>query len=108
MYRSADHLRQRVSAMILSDAELLRLMLAGDEDAFSAVYQRHQGSIYRFALLMSGSTNVAEEVVQEVFLAMIREPNRYDPKRGSLSSYLGGIARNHVRRMLRRERPYVE
>ena len=48
--------------MIPSDAELVRLMLAGDETAFTALYRRHKGVIYRFALLMSGQVSVAEEV----------------------------------------------
>src|SRR5262245_55140304 len=93
--------------MTLSDIELLRLMVAGNEQAFTTLYQRHQGSIYRFALLMSGSANIAEEVTQEVFLTLIREARRYDPARGRLSSYLCGVARNYVLRCLERERPYV-
>ncbi len=90
-----------------SDAELLRLISTGDERAFAAFYREHQGGLYRFGLLMSGSRQIAEEVVQEVFLALIREPSRYDSARGSLSSYLYGMARNQVLRSLRRERPYV-
>src|SRR5262245_56203160 len=93
--------------MTPSDAELLRLIVAGDEPAFAALYQRHQGFIYRFALLMSGAPNIAEEVTQEVFLALIREAHRYDPARGSLAAYLCGVARNQVLRLLARERPYV-
>src|SRR5919199_6061072 len=50
-----------------SDAELLRLMLAGDEEAFTALYRRRQGGVYRFALRMSGSEALAEDVVQETF-----------------------------------------
>lgn len=90
------------------DAELLRLMAAGDETAFVTIYQRHQGQVYRFALLMSGAANVAEEVTQEVFLAMIREPHRYDQSRGPLSAYLYGVARNHVLRLLKREQNLVQ
>jgi RNA polymerase sigma-70 factor (ECF subfamily) len=89
------------------DADLLRLISTGDERAFAAFYQEHQGGLYRFGLLMSGSKQIAEEVVQEVFLALIREPSRYDPARGSLSSYLYGTARNQVLRSLKREKPYV-
>jgi hypothetical protein len=43
----------------LSDHELLRLMLAGDEDAMAQLYRRRQGGVYRFALQMSGSQAVA-------------------------------------------------
>src|SRR5258708_20467238 len=89
------------------DSELFRLILAGDEQDFAALYQRHQGFVYRFALLMSGSPNIAEEVVQEVFLALIRDAQRYDPTRAPLSTYLCGIARNHVLRLLSRERAFV-
>jgi RNA polymerase sigma-70 factor (ECF subfamily) len=91
----------------LSDAELLRLMVAGDENAFDALYEQHQGAVYRFALLMSGAANIAEEVTQDVFLMLVREPHRYDPDRGSLPTYLYGVARNYVLRSFKRERPYV-
>jgi RNA polymerase sigma-70 factor (ECF subfamily) len=94
--------------MASSDAELLRLMVAGDEQAFTALYRRHQGFVYRFALLMSGRAHIAEEVTQEVFLALLRQARRYDPARGTLSSYLYGAARNQVLRLLERERPYVQ
>src|SRR5262245_46900473 len=91
-----------------SDAELLRLSMAGDEPAFTALYRRHQGAIYRFALLMSGQASIAEEVTQEVVLSLLRNFNRYDPTRGSLSSYLCGAARNQVLRLLERDRPYIQ
>lgn len=93
--------------MIPSDDELLRLMVAGDEPAFTALYRRHQGFVYRFALMMSGAADLAEEVTQEVFLALIRDAHRYDPARGALDAYLRGMARNQVLRLLARERPYV-
>ena len=41
------------------DQDLLRRMLAGEEDAFTALYRRQQGGVYRFALHMSGSTAIA-------------------------------------------------
>ena len=91
-----------------SDDDLLRRMTAGDEDAFTALYRRHQGSVYRFALHMSGSTDVAEEVTQEVFMFLIRGVRQYDPKRGTLAGFLFGVARNHVLRRLERDRVYCE
>ncbi|HKQ74896.1 MAG TPA: RNA polymerase sigma factor [Blastocatellia bacterium] len=94
--------------MVPSDAELLRLMLAGDEQAFAALYRRHKGLIYRFALLMSGQASIAEEVTQEVFLMLLRKGNRYDPARGPLTAYLCGAARNQVLLLLEQERPYVQ
>lgn len=41
---------------------------------------------------------MAEDVTQEVFMALIREPKRFDPERGTLSAFLFGIARNHLRK----------
>src|SRR5687767_760057 len=96
-----------MTSTLPSDAELLQLMSEGDESACARLFQRHQGAVYRFALLMSGSTNIAEEVTQEVFLFLMREPKRFDGARGTLPGYLHGVARNHVLRVLKRERPYV-
>jgi len=85
------------------DGELLRLMLSGDEEAFALLYRRRPPGIYRFALQMSGSPTVAEDVTQEVFLFLMREARVFDPTRGSLSAFLMGVARNHVLRRLRGE-----
>jgi RNA polymerase sigma-70 factor (ECF subfamily) len=90
-----------------SDHELLRLMSDGDEEAFVALYRRHQGRIFRFALLMGGSSATADDVTQEVFLVLLRARHQFDPTRGSLATYLYGIARNHVWRVLERERAYA-
>jgi len=87
----------------LNDSDLLRSMLAGDEEALPLLYRRRQGSIYRFALHMSGSKTIAEDVTQEVFLFLMREGHVFDPARGSVSAFLLGVARNHVLRRLRVE-----
>ena len=84
-----------------SDSELLRSMMAGDEEALALLYRRRQGSVYRFALQMSGSTSIAEDVTQEVFLFLMREGHVFDPARGTLSAFLLGVARNHVLRRMR-------
>jgi RNA polymerase sigma-70 factor (ECF subfamily) len=90
-----------------SDDDLLRLIAKGHEAAFVAFYRKHQSSVYRFALHMSGKTEIAEEVTQEVFLTVMSVAKQYDSKRGSVVSYLYGITRNFVLRCLERERPYV-
>lgn len=91
----------------LSDSELWQRASQGDELAFVTLYRRRQSSVYRFALRMSGSTTIAEDVTQEVFLALMREGGRYDAARSSLASYLYGIARNQVLRRLERERNFA-
>src|SRR3974377_2122515 len=90
-----------------TDDELLMRMRSGDEQAFVSLYRKRQAAIYRFALHMSGSATVAEDVTQEVFLALIREHCGYDPGRGTLSGYLFGIARKLVLRHLERGRSNV-
>jgi RNA polymerase sigma-70 factor (ECF subfamily) len=87
----------------LNDSELLRLMLAGDEEALSVLYRRRQGAVYRFALQMSGSKTIAEDVTQEVFLFLMRDGHVFDPAKGSVSAFLLGVARNYVLRRLRVE-----
>lgn len=90
-----------------SDETLLWRSTAGDEQAFVALYRRRQSAVYRFALHMSGSSDLAEEVTQEVFLTVIRDGKRFDQSRGTVVSYLLGVARNHVLKLLERDRAYV-
>jgi RNA polymerase sigma-70 factor (ECF subfamily) len=85
------------------DEELLRALLDGDEEAFTTFYRRRQAGLFRFALQMSGSAAVAEDVTQEVFLTLIRDGRGYDPRRGSVCAYLYGIARNKVLRSFRHQ-----
>lgn len=89
------------------DGDLLRSMLNGSEEAFTMLYRRYHSGIYRFARQMTGETGLAEEVLQEVFLTLMRRGRSFDPRRGSLSAWLYGIARNCVHRCLEQERPYV-
>jgi RNA polymerase sigma-70 factor (ECF subfamily) len=85
----------------LTDAELLRLMLTGDEESFTLLYKRRQGGIYRFAMQMSGSQQIAEDVTHDVFLFLMKDGNVFDPTKGSVSSFLFGVARNYVLRRFR-------
>jgi RNA polymerase sigma-70 factor, ECF subfamily len=91
----------------LSDVDLLRRMMAGEEDAFAELYKRRQAGVYRFALQMSGSPEIAEDVTQEVFIVLMRTADRFDPNRGSLTGYLYGIARNYVLRRLEQDRAFI-
>jgi RNA polymerase sigma-70 factor (ECF subfamily) len=90
-----------------TDDELLTRLRRGDEAAFVALYRRRQGAIYRFAMHMSGSATAAEDITQEVFLALLRQECGFDPERGTLSGYLFGIARKLVLRYLERGRADV-
>jgi RNA polymerase sigma-70 factor (ECF subfamily) len=90
-----------------SDCELLKRMMEGDEESFISLYRRRQSSVYRFALQMSGSATIAEDVTQEVFMMLMREAANYDAERGTVSAYLYGIARNFVLRRIEKERRFV-
>jgi RNA polymerase sigma-70 factor (ECF subfamily) len=91
----------------LADALLLRRVAAGDEDAFAEVYRQKHPALYRFALHMTGNASVAEDVTQEVFMALIRDPKRFDPTRGTLGGFLFGVARNHLRKRWEQDRRLV-
>lgn len=87
-----------------SDERLLENAVHGDEESFTALYRRRNGPAYRFALHMSGDATVAEDVTQEVFLALLETGKRFDPLRGNLLSFLYGIARNQVLRRIETKR----
>src|SRR5271165_3934909 len=90
----------------LTDEQLLSRALGGDEDAFTVLYRRRQGPVYRFALHMSGSPQIAEEVTQDVFVFLAQRGRDFDSSRAPLGAYLFGVARNYVRRAM--ERSYTE
>jgi RNA polymerase sigma-70 factor (ECF subfamily) len=76
-----------------TDDELLLRLRSGDRQAFTALYRRRQGAIYRYSLHMSNSPALAEDITQEVFLVLLRDQCGYDSARGTLAGYLLGIAR---------------
>jgi len=84
------------------DDVLLRRAAKGDEEAFTLLYRRHQAAMYRFALRMTGNSWSAEEIVQDVFMTLMRDPKKYDPTRGALGAFLYGVARNRVMKHLER------
>ncbi|MFL6636750.1 MAG: RNA polymerase sigma factor [Massilia sp.] len=79
-----------------NDTDLLRQTRGGAADAFAALYRRHQGPLYRFALLRCGSADTAADVVQETFMGLLTDRFRFDPLRGQLQHFLFGVARNLI------------
>ena len=88
----------------VEDVALIGRVAAGDAEAFAELFRRRHGQIYRFALHMTASPSIAEDVTQEVFLAVMSDAARYDAARASVAAWLCGIARNHVRRRAERDR----
>jgi RNA polymerase sigma-70 factor (ECF subfamily) len=86
-----------------SDDVLLSRIAMGAGDALAVLFRRRQADVYRFALHMSGTVAVAEDVTQDVFLIVMREAGRYEPGRSTVAAWLCGIARNCVRQRLERD-----
>jgi RNA polymerase sigma-70 factor, ECF subfamily len=64
------------------------------DSEFQAAFDEHKDAVYRFAWRMSGSVAAAADITQDVFVSLLRHPNRFDPVRGTLRAFLLGIARN--------------
>jgi len=90
--------------MFESDEQLIAAVAAGDREAFAALYRRRRPDVFRFAMHMIGVPGAAEDVAQDVFMTVIHEARRYDPRRAGVVAWLLGIARNHARRRLSERR----
>lgn len=106
-----DRERLRVSGTQVSnpkeEATLIARIRAGDESAMGDLYDRYSGVVYGVALRVLGSTAAAEDVVQEVFLQLWRNPQAFDAERGRMAPWLAVIARNRAIDLLRK-RPMEE
>lgn len=71
-----------------SDAALVVAVGRWREDALAEAYRRHAGAVFGLASRVLADRTLGEEVVQEVFLRLWDHPDRFDPARGSLRSYL--------------------
>ena len=91
-----------VSQMPADDASLLAGARRGEEPAFLALYHSHRTPVFRYAWRFTGSVHTAEDVTQECFLALFAGA-AFDPRQGSLRTYLFGIARHLAMRRVRIE-----
>jgi RNA polymerase sigma-70 factor (ECF subfamily) len=78
---------------------------SGDESAMAALYDRYSSLVYSVALRVLGDTGVAEDILQEVFMQLWRNPGRFDASRGNLAPWLAVITRNRAIDSLRKLRP---
>jgi RNA polymerase sigma-70 factor (ECF subfamily) len=85
------------------EAALMRRVRDGDERAIEALHARYAGPLYSLALRVTRSDRSAQDVVQEVFVAVWKDAGRFDPARGSLSSWLFALARHKAIDLVRRE-----
>jgi RNA polymerase sigma-70 factor, ECF subfamily len=105
MFNVPHESQTSISSGIVSDAELISRLVSSDESAFGELYDRYSGVAYGVALRVSGSPERAEEVVQDAFMKLWRNPSGFDPSRAALSTYLLTLVRNASIDMLRRSRP---
>lgn len=84
------------------DAALIARIRSGDESAMGQLYDRYSGIVYGVALRVLGNTGAAEDVLQEVFMQLWRNPRAFDAERGKLAPWLAVIARNRSIDALRR------
>jgi RNA polymerase sigma-70 factor, ECF subfamily len=78
------------------DAVLVREVAAGSQDALAALYDRHADAVFAAASRLTSDRQVAEEVVQETFLALWNRAELFNPAAGSLAAWLHTIARNRT------------
>lgn len=91
----------------LTDDELLNTARAGDEGAFIALYRRRQGEIYRYVLRMSRSESIAEDITQDVFMAVLKNEGNYKTERGKFRAYLYAMARNMTLTRLKKYQGHI-
>ena len=84
----------------LADADLFLLLQNGQTDTLGILYDRHAALVYGIALQLLGNTTEAEDLTQDIFLLLTRECS-YDPKRGSLRTYLAILTRSRALDRLR-------
>jgi RNA polymerase sigma-70 factor (ECF subfamily) len=87
----------------LSDAQLVEAIRAGDQSAFTALYERYFDRVYHFAYARLRHRADAEEVAQETFVAVFRSVAAFGG-RSALLSWIYGIAKNTVNNHVRRNR----
>ena len=95
-----------VSSNVVSpDAVLVSAIRSGDEPAMAQLYERYSGIVYSVALRVLGDTGAAEDILQEVFMQLWRNPEVFDASRGNLAGWLAVVARNRAIDSFRKRRP---
>jgi RNA polymerase sigma-70 factor, ECF subfamily len=91
-----------------TDMALLSAIRSGDEQAMATLYDRYSAVVYSVALRVLGDTGKAEDILQEVFMQLWRNPGGFDSSRGHLAPWLAVIARNRAIDLLRKRHPETD
>ena len=92
----------------VNDSALVLAVRSGSQDAMAQIYDRYSSVVYAVALRVLGDTGAAEDVLQEIFMQLWRNPGAFDSSRGNLAPWLAVIARNRAVDVLRKRRPQME
>lgn len=92
----------------LSDEALMRLLREREATALDQLYERHSRSVYSLTYRVLGDAAASEDVLQEIFLKLWRQPEAYDPNRGTLVAWLLSVAHHRAIDVLRRQRTRAE
>jgi RNA polymerase sigma-70 factor (ECF subfamily) len=87
----------------LEDLELHRRVAGGDRAAFDELYRRYGAAAYGLALRITAQETLAQEVVQDAFLALWRAPEAFDPARGAFRSFFLSLVHHRAVDAVRRE-----
>jgi RNA polymerase sigma-70 factor, ECF subfamily len=101
-------LSRAASDVVPTDATLVSAIRSGDEAAMAQLYDRYSGVVYSVALRVVADTGAAEDILQDVFMQLWRNPQAFDANRGSLPGWLAVISRNRAIDFLRKRRPETE
>jgi RNA polymerase sigma-70 factor (ECF subfamily) len=88
-----------------SDLALVTAIRSGDQGAMAALYDRYSSIVYSVALRVLQDTGAAEDVLQEIFMQLWRNPGAFDANRGNMAAWLAVISRHRAIDALRRRRP---
>jgi RNA polymerase sigma-70 factor (ECF subfamily) len=87
------------------DLILLESLLGGDQQAMASLFDRYSGIVYSVALRVLKDSGQAEDVMQDIFIQIWKNPGSFVSGRGSLGAWLAVVARNRAIDCLRRRRP---
>ena len=88
-----------------SDLALVTAIRSGDQGAMADLYDRYSSIVYAVALRVLQDTGAAEDVLQDIFMQLWRNPGAFDSSRGNMAAWLAVITRNRAIDSLRRRRP---